>query len=256
MSNSQTSPSLVEEAKRVKVVDGSQSMDVPLQRLLDLIRDMYPFLDCQGGAYCYAKADEGAPEVITRLDGEITRSLLNYRYFVAHDQLPSRSEINQALNLTRGALWHKRPPQVALKPHWAATIRAIVKSVQINGDFLGSASKAGDLLRKVGRTDTEIITALPRSDDQLGIVLSRIGLLLRSKNIELFRPPRRDKERLWCWRLLTPGYDTSDTTDSLSPRASGSSEGSNEDENPLDDSPDTFDDQLRTLHEIQQGVVN
>jgi hypothetical protein len=230
--------------------------DEPLDRLVILVAELSPFLDSQGRAYCYVKSNTSDNQPLIGLDSEVAFSVLSYGYFVKYKQFPARSKINQARSLARGKLWVELPPQGTFNRKWAATIKAISKALLSKGDFLGSAAAARNLLNNISRSEPEICSDLPRSDDEMGIVLSRIGLLLRSHNIELFRPPRRDKERLWCWRLLTPGHDTSDTLVTYPSQASGSSDDGKNHENPQNDASDTYSDQLQTLSQLSQGVLN
>lgn len=229
----------------------SQATETPLKRLLMLIDELAPFLDSEGRVYCYTRSeDEG---VVTDLDGEVALALLSYRYHATHKEVPARSEIRQALDLVRGKLWDKRPPRQSLNPMWDATSTAIEEAVRANGDFLGSAAEALKLLQKSTRTKPKIFRELPRSADQLGVVLVRIGLLLRGRNIELFRPPRRDRERLWCWRELTRDQDTSDTADTTSQSESEGSDRSKLEKKLLDDAHDTFTAVEAELFQICQG---
>ena len=226
-------------------------------RLIALVKELSSFLDSQGRACCFAKAEADRVGAVTDLDGEVTSALLSYRYYEKHKEVPNRSDVRQALNLVLGELWSKRPASQAKNPVWAATVRAIVRSVGRKGDFVGSAEVALKTLKdEVLKEPKEpaVHADLPKSSDQMGVVLVRIGLLLRGHNIELFRPPRRERERLWCWRELTPDHDTSDTADTRRQEESGSTAGQNQGENHRNDTPDTLAEEENILVEYLTGA--
>lgn len=225
-----------------------------LERLLGIVRGMSPFLDTQGRPYCYATPERGEGRTVIDLDGEVTPALMTYLYHAEHHEVPNPNEVRLALTLVRGELWSKQPPWQPRDRMWAATVTAIVQSVRDHGDFVGSAKEALDKLQQTSRTNPQVFRDLPRNADQLGVVLVRIGLALRGQNIELFRPPRRDKARLWCWRELTPSRDTHDTPDTPTRRESGNPNGEDEGRNQRDDAPDTFTEEDKKLCQILNGA--
>ncbi len=237
----------------------SEDLPNPMKRLTDLIKKLSPFLDSHGRAYCYIKSetheasDPELPGIVTELDGEAVFSLLSYWFDDDHLIVPSRAVIRQALDVARGKLWATQPSQSQDKPMWSATVRAIALSARTNGEFVGSAARIWTHLRDELPLKPEDLISLPKSADQMGVVLIRIGLLLRQQNIELSRPPRRDRERLWCWRLLVPDHDTSDTPDTSTSGVSASSNGQVCGNPCHADTPDTSE-RERTLSKIS-GIL-
>ncbi|MDE2506651.1 MAG: hypothetical protein KGM43_05535, partial [Planctomycetota bacterium] len=89
-----------------------------------MVKELSPFLDAQGRAYCYATSEDDGTGVVTDLDGEVTSALLGYRYYATYGEISSRPDVRQAVNLVRGELWHKRPPRQSHNPTWSATVEA------------------------------------------------------------------------------------------------------------------------------------
>lgn len=209
------SPGTTESSEPVKELE---SGDNPVGRLRGLLRDLNPFLDSLGRACCRIPGRSRNGRMSWPLDSEPVLSLVTYRYFNDHAQglIPTRAELIQAITLIRGELWALCPGDVHSDPVSDATIRVIRRAVSTRGDFLGSASEALGLLNKIVRNEPELIKqgeSLPTSPDQLGILLGRIGLVLREAGIVVSRPRRTDTKRLWAWERLVPADDAADTLD-------------------------------------------
>jgi hypothetical protein len=64
---------------------------------------------------------------------------------------------------------------------------------------------------------------LPKNATAMGKWLTRNQLLLEAHGVEIYRPPRGSKKRLWDWRKIIRDDDTCDTSDGkVSPGASSS----------------------------------
>ena len=235
----------------------------PLGLLTQLIEALSPFLDSHGRAFCYIKpqgidaSDSETIGIVIELDSEPVSSLLSYRFYEQHLDVPPRAVIRQALDVARGKLWATQFKQPATKPTWSATIKAIVLSSKSNGGFTGSSSQVRDHLRDVVCEIPDVLNELPRNANQMGVVLVRIGLLLRQHNVELFRPPRTDRERLWCWRWLIPNDDTSDTPDTPPIGVSADRNAQTRGESSGSDAPDTSkrEKTISAISGILQGSV-
>ncbi len=95
--------------------------------------------------------------------------------------------------------------------------------IRDTGGGAGSAEELLDLLRKVAKKYGlwALSDALPDSPDRLGLWLKSNTVALQAFGIDLTRPKRRARKRLWDWRAIVPhdGSDTSETYLSLIPDA-------------------------------------
>ncbi len=180
----------------------------PIQRLIGLIRAFEPFLDSFGHAHCRLPARNPSARTTWKLEDPPVRDVLLVLHRAAFGTLPTSRDIDQALALIRGELWLARSKApVNLRPG----TRLILAAAATRESWVGSASELLTVLSQLDR-DTDTLAPneeLPSIPDALGIELSKCALELRGRGIELFRPRRRDKKRLWAWRALSPDADTS-----------------------------------------------
>jgi hypothetical protein len=221
--------------------------DRTLNKLVQLVKEMSPFLDVHGTVYCRIPGTGTKTSITWRLESEAVLSLVMFRSFSELQVLPTAAMMKQVACLVRGELWYFRPPAVPTDGPWTATLNAIKKSAEISGDFLGTSSDMLDRLREDVRDDTDVYSELPNSPDQLGLVLNRIGLLLRQEGIELYRPRRTETRRLWAWRsiLREDPPDASATSDTSTSNVSSNSIGGSQGLGRPDDTSDRLTAQRR-----------
>jgi hypothetical protein len=226
-----------------------------LMRLMSLVKDMGPFLDGQGTLYCRIPDPAGQPSVTWPLESEAALSVITYRSFSELGDVPSPGTLSRVISLVRGELWQKRPTVNPSDRTWDAVVKAIKKSSDIWGDFQGSASEILERLKEDSENEAAIFDQLPESPDRLGIILGRIGLLLRQEGIELYRPPRTESRRLWGWRKIVPeaARDTPDTPDGRRDEASGGSQARSAGPSRPADTPDGSSDLRSSLMAHYRG---
>ncbi|MDR3622346.1 MAG: hypothetical protein P4L85_23550 [Paludisphaera borealis] len=156
---------------------------------------MAPHLDAFGGAYCGDFGRSRGGRGSWPLDSEPVGTLLCYRHRLRHGRLPTKSELKQARTLVVGSLWEERGRRFEAGPGLPLVVEAIILAVEEGGEFLGSAGEARTLLQNhlkkhsEKRRDAE---SLPRNPEQMGMALSRYGVILREHGVELSRPRRSD----------------------------------------------------------------
>lgn len=227
--------------------------------LVELIEQLNPYLDSFGHAYCGglgrdAKGKSGWP-----LDSEQVLSLITFRYHNLHSSVPSRIEIEAARRIVVGGLWDQRRIEARTPSPHSTVVKLILKHVETQGDFLGTASEAEAELREVANNHPECLLqgeSLDISPTQMGVILGQMGLILRDKGVELYRPPRRDVKRLWAWRRISACPDTPDTPDTRPQGLSGTATGHEETTSGPHDATDTTNGEHLHLMETYHGALN
>jgi hypothetical protein len=181
-----------------------QSAEV-IDTLVTMIDGMSPFLDCSGTAYCNVKPDEGGDDVIFTLRDRRVRACLIYRYHRLHEVHPGRERVNEAIEYVEGRLLSMKTPNPTLQD--CPTFRCFARILQDEESGAGSASDILTLLRKVARDNKLLkgLEKLPDNSTAMGKWLARSQLRLRAYGIDLSRPPRGSKKRLWDWQVVLAG---------------------------------------------------
>lgn len=196
-----------------------------IEGLVELLKDMKPYLDSFGRAYCGVLGRDAKGRGGWTLDSEPVVSLLTYRYLDRFKTTPPKSAIDLARVLVIGGLWEGKKPQLGNEAGLAVLAKVIVMMADEAGDFLGSASDAEMALREFVNGHADCLKsgeALPDGPDKLGIMLNQLGVVLLDQGVELYRPRRKDVKRLWAWRKLRTVDDTHDGPDDKKTDVSGS----------------------------------
>lgn len=182
-----------------------------IENLVTMIDGMSPFLDCSGTAYCNVKPDEGGDDVIFTLRDRRVRACLIYRYHRLHDAHPGRERVNEAIEYVEGRLLATKPPNSWLKD--CPIFRCLARALLDEESGAGSASDILTLLRETAKAHTLLKgkEKLPKTATAMGKWLARNQFRLRGFGIDLSRPPRGSKKRLWDWQIVVPG-DGRDTS--------------------------------------------
>jgi hypothetical protein len=176
-----------------------------IENLIKMIDGMSPFLDCSGTAYCNVKPDEGGDDVIFTLRDRRVRACLIYRYHRLHEAHPGRERVNEAIEYVEGRLLATTPPKSSLKD--CPIFRCLARAILDEESGAGSASDILTLLRETAKTHKLLQgkEKLPKTATAMGKWLARNQLRLRSFGIDLSRPPRGSKKRLWDWQVVLAG---------------------------------------------------
>ena len=83
----------------------------------------------------------------------------------------------------------------------------------------GSARELLDMLRQTARNQTALpsLELLPKNEDAVGIWLRKNGLALRERGLEVWRPNKTARKRLWAMERQVAITDTSDTSAAIAP---------------------------------------
>lgn len=229
----------------------------PVGRLVALFKEMGPYLDAFGRAYCGSLGGDATGRSGWPLDSEPVLSLVTYRYLDRFHSTPAKSEMDLARTIVIGGLWEGRKPSLGAEEGLPPVVRIILRMVEEEGDFVGSASEAEARIREFVREHAVPLSSsesLPDGPDALGIALSRSGVLLRDRGVELTRPQRRDVKRLWAWRKLTPSDDTPDAPDAGTCEGSGDVTAQAEGNSVDHDATDTYTpDDRRLMNAYYEG---
>jgi hypothetical protein len=199
-------------------MSGGKNRTNVVAQLVVLIDELAPFLDSFGRAYCRMPHAEKDKQGILPLRDRQVRALLSYRYHKEHGDYPGRERIAEASEYVEGRLLEHRKGPVVQNDD--PVLRCLVQAARETESWAGSAQQLLNLLREV-KKQSRLKGKFPRSADALGIWLSKNHQLLLAQGIELYRPSRRARERLWGWRRIIIDGDTSDTsTGQVSPEAS------------------------------------
>lgn len=190
----------------------SKAADSPIDRLQGLIAELDPFLGDCGTACCKMTVGDSKLKITWRLNDGAVSDLLAYRYYAKYKEAPSAREIGAALAIIRGELWHTRREPIITDA--CPTLRTMRKAAENMESWSGSASDLLNVLRKVAHEYALLKEneELPKNEDAMGIWLSKNALPLRAYHIEVWRPKPTARSRLWAWRRVALGSDTSDAS--------------------------------------------
>lgn len=179
-----------------------------IDKLVEMINDMSPYLDLSGTAYCNLKADGG---VIFTLRDRRVRAYLIYRYHELHAVHPGRERVNEAIEFVEGRLLATTSPKSPLEN--CPVLRCLLCALQEEESGAGSAMEILNMLREVRRKHKTLLRGeeeIPDTPTAMGKWLARNQLRLRAYGIDLSRPPRGSKKRLWDWQVIlaSDGNDT------------------------------------------------
>ena len=182
-----------------------------VDRLVQLIDEMAPFLDTFGRAYCQMPHTEKAKQGQYPLNSQPPRSLLFYRYKNNHGGYPGRERVSEAIEYVEGRLLHDR--KVAVVQTECPVLRCFMRGTEDEGSGADSAAGILRWLREINRQHKLLNGAekLPKNATTMGKWLVNNVLLLRAKGIELFRPERRSAKRSWGWQKIVRD-DATDTS--------------------------------------------
>ncbi len=227
-----------------------------VEGLVGLLKDLKPYLDSFGRAYCGGLGRDAKGRGGWPLDSEPVVSLLTYRYLDRFKTTPPKSAMDLARMIVIGGLWEGRKPHVGNEAGSAVVVKVILKMANEGGDFLGSATDGEMALREFVKKHPDCLKpgeTLPDGPDKLGIILNQIGVVLLDQGVELFRPQRKDVKRLWAWRKLRPANDTADTHDAEQSKVSGVASSNNTKTTGNTDATDGFTPSERLLMSTFRG---
>lgn len=230
--------------------------DICVERLVGLLKEMKPYLDSFGRAYCGGLGRDAKGRGGWPLDSQPVLSLLTYRHLDRHLTTPPRSAVDLARTIVVGWLWETRTTPTDAESSLPAVVKVILEMVEEAGDFVGSATEAEAQIREFSRQHPGCLRAdetLPDSPDKVGLVLSQVGMVLLDHGVELFRPQRKDSKRLWAWRKLRGANDTRDTPDAKPGDVSGSGSAQQAITSGNDDGTDTYTPAQRRWMNAYQG---
>jgi hypothetical protein len=206
-----------------------QSATEVIDKLVEMIKEMSPYLDMSGTAYCKLTADGG---VIFTLRDRRVRSYLIYRYHELHAVHPGRERVNEAIEFVEGQLLATTSPRSPLEN--CPVLRCLLRALQEEESGAGSAMEILQMLREVKRKHKGLLEGeedVPDNPTAMGKWLARNQLRLRAYGIDLSRPPRGSKKRLWDWQVI----HASDGNDTCSPQVSRKHAGASHQENTDED---------------------
>ena len=182
-----------------------------IDKLVEMIKEMSPYLDMSGTAYCKLRADGG---VTFTLRDRRVRAYLIYRYHELHAVHPGRERVNEAIEFVEGQLLATTSPRSPLEN--CPVLRCLLCALQEEESGAGSAMEILQMLREVKRKHKNLLSGtedLPDTPTAMGKWLARNQLRLRAYGIDLSRPPRGSKKRLWDWQVIlaSDGNDTCGT---------------------------------------------
>lgn len=199
----------------------SEASEADVDRAIAIIDDMHPFLDDEATVFCRLKAVNGGNGIAVPLWDKRVQSSLAYRYRQTCGGFPTTKLLKTAIQFVEGRLLVTRSPEPSLRTCPIAACLAML--IQESGGGAGSAEELLELLRKVAKKHGlwQQSDALPDSPDKLGLWLKANTVALQAFSIDLTRPKRRARKRLWDWRAIVPydGGDTSENYLSLIPDA-------------------------------------
>ncbi len=216
-----------------------------IDRLVLLIEELEPFLDSSGRGYCRMPHAEKEKRGVLSLRSPQVWSLLAYRFHKEHKEHPGRERISQAIQFIEGRLLQHRHGPVSQKE--CPILRCFLRAVDEHESGSGSAH---DILKMLRETQVQCrilqgAEKLPKNATAMGKWLTRNQLLLEAHGLEICRPPRGSKKRLWDWRKIIRDDDACDTSNgNVSPGASLSNSKESK-ENQRDDA--LTDDELEDL---------
>lgn len=185
-----------------------------IDALVKLIENMNPFLDCSGRAFCQMPHSDETKRGIIPLRDRQVRSLLSFLYREKRNAYPGRDRINEATEYFEGKLLAKRIGPTVTKD--CPVLRCFLRAIEDEDGGTGSADDILKMLRRVNSENrlTKGKEKLPKNPTAMGKWLTKNQLLLQANGIEVFRPPRGTKKRLWDWRQIIRDDDTSDASTS------------------------------------------
>ncbi|HWG42811.1 MAG TPA: hypothetical protein VN688_08505 [Gemmataceae bacterium] len=223
-----------EHENRAEIIDG----------LVKLIEKLTPFLDCSGRAFCSMPHTDETKRGILPLRDRQVHALLAYQFRGEHEIYAGRDRVNEAIDYVEGKLLASRKGPIVAKD--CPVLRCFLHAIEENDGGTGSAEDILKMLREVRtkRKLTKGAEKLPNNPTAMGKWLVKNQLILQAHGIEVFRPPRGSKKRLWDWRKIIRDDDTSDTsTTEVSQGASLPKPGDNN-ENRNDDTSDEAIDRM------------
>lgn len=195
---------------------------IVIDDLVKLIEGMDPFLDCSGRAFCSMPHSDPAKRGKLPLRDRQVRSVLSFRYWEEHQTYPGRERVNEAIEYFEGKLLANRTGPIVSTD--CPILRCFLLAIEEEDWGTGSADDILKMLRTVNERNRQKLkgkVTLPKSPTAMGKWLVKNQLLLQAHGIEVFRPPRGSKKRLWDWRKIIRDDDTSDTSHAeVSPDAS------------------------------------
>jgi hypothetical protein len=169
------------------------------------------FVDRSGKVFCQLPSTDGFPGIMVPLRDRTVKSSLFFRYHSKHKCHPSISRVNAAIDYVEGRQVTKMRSDTTISecPTWKC-FRSLLEE-----EPSGTAS-ADDLLKRLRKinSDHKLLKGkeiLPRSATVMGLWLTRHQLTIRPFGVDLSRPTRRAKKRLWAWQTIEPD-DASDTS--------------------------------------------
>lgn len=242
--------------EKVESATPSESKPPGVEWLVDQLKTLAPHLDSFGRAHCGNVGQSRGGRGGWPLDSEPVNTLLAYRHRLQHGLIPTKSELEQARTLVVGSLWEERGRRFEADSGLPLVVEVIISAVEEDGEFLGSAGEARTLLQNHLKKHPEKrrgAESLPRNPEQMGMALSRYGVILREHGVELSRPRRSDVKRLWAWRRLEPLSDTPDRCDGSRKDPSESPNGRS---TKRPDGSDALDDRTARRMALYRGETN
>lgn len=187
-----------------------RSPDV-VDELVKLIEEMNPFLDVSGRAFCHVPHHDQAKQGQLPLRDRQVRALLYFRYRERLNSYAGRERVSDAIEFVEGKLLAtRRGPMVTQD---CPVLRCFLKAVEDHEGGAGSADDVLRMLRQVKKSHTLLRHAerLPPNPTAMGIWMTKNLLLLQAHGIEVTRPPRGSRKRLWGWQKIIRDDDTCDT---------------------------------------------
>jgi len=170
-----------------------------------------PFLDSFGRCYCSMPDAEKVKQAVVPLRSRQVRSLLAYGFHEENGEHPGRERISEAIEFVEGKLLaHRRGPVV---DEDCPVMRCFLRAVE---DDEGGSVSANDILRMLSATNQKHrllrgAEKLPKNATAMGMWLVKNHFLLQAHGLEVYRPPRGSRKRLWDWRRIVRD-DASDTS--------------------------------------------
>lgn len=206
-----------------------------IDHLVRLVEKMAPFLDCSGRAFCSMPHQDETKRGILPLRDRQVRSLLAFQFREENEVYPGRDRVNEAIDYVEGKLLATRKGPIVSAD--CPVLRSFLHAIEESDGGTGSAEDILKMLRELNKKSKLLKGAekLPKSPTAMGKWLVKNQLLLQAHGIEVFRPPRGSKKRLWDWRKIIRDDDTSDTsTSEVSQGASLSNSGQFNENEPND----------------------
>lgn len=181
----------------------AQTTSNRVSKLREIIDRLKPHLDSSGVACCFLQAVSGRSGARQPLISKAVKDYLLYVFQTEEGESAPRRDIERAVSEAHGRLWHQR---ASAERSFHPVTLLIQKLADGAESWVGTSTEFLSALEEVNGNNAD---GLPRNAASLGVLLTKLILECNDVGVDLYRPSRRAKQRLWAWRRL-PSDDSND----------------------------------------------